>query len=315
MTDDLAGPARSRPPCWPPCSASPTRRRRQATKICRHPHLGRRRRDAEAGVAARRGGRGRRLLSKRMSKDMDITGLFQVLDPASFPPQLQSEGLAFSSALWTQVGAQAVIKMKASGGQLEGRVYVVARGDQATLTKSYRNADIRDAVHEFANDIVAVLHRQTGRVRLAHRLRDERPEPHEIGVRRHGRRANGGADEDGIGQPAAGVFARRRGGRVHVLRAQQPRSLDRLRGRRARAAGVEAARPEHGRVVVARRAQHRADAVARGQRRDLPDQRRGRARAGAADATARPSTARRRSRRTARRSRSCRTGRARRRSS
>lgn len=50
-----------------------------------------------------------------MSKDMDITGLFQVLDPASFPAQLQSEGLAFSSALWTQVGAQAVIKMKAAG--------------------------------------------------------------------------------------------------------------------------------------------------------------------------------------------------------
>ena len=89
-----------------------------------------------------------------MSKDMDITGLFQVLDPASFPAQLQSEGLAFSSALWTQVGAQAVIKMKATGGQLEGRVYVVARGDQPTLTKSYRAADIRDAVHDFANDVV-----------------------------------------------------------------------------------------------------------------------------------------------------------------
>jgi TolB protein len=89
-----------------------------------------------------------------MSKDMDITGLFQVLDPASFPAQLQSEGMAFSSALWTQVGAQVVIKMKASGGALEGKVFVVARGDTPTLAKSYRNADIRDAVHEFANDIV-----------------------------------------------------------------------------------------------------------------------------------------------------------------
>jgi TolB protein len=89
-----------------------------------------------------------------LSKDMDITGLFQVLDPASFPAQLQSEGMAFSSALWTQVGAQVVVKMKASGGQLEGKVFVVARGDQPTLAKSYRNADIRDAIHEFANDIV-----------------------------------------------------------------------------------------------------------------------------------------------------------------
>ena len=46
-----------------------------------------------------------------MSKDMDITGLFQVLDPASFPAQLQNEGMAFSSALWTQVGAQVLIKL------------------------------------------------------------------------------------------------------------------------------------------------------------------------------------------------------------
>src|SRR4051812_20181109 len=56
-----------------------------------------------------------------LSKDMDITGLFQVLDPASFAAQLQSEGMNFSSALWTQVGAQAVVKMKASGGQLDGK--------------------------------------------------------------------------------------------------------------------------------------------------------------------------------------------------
>jgi TolB protein len=89
-----------------------------------------------------------------LSKDMDITGLFQLLDPGSFPSQLQSEGLNFSSALWTQVGAQAVVKMKVSGGALEGRLFVVARGDNAVLSKSYRAADTRDAVHEFANDIV-----------------------------------------------------------------------------------------------------------------------------------------------------------------
>jgi TolB protein len=89
-----------------------------------------------------------------MSKDMDVTGLFQVLDPTSFPAQLQNEGLNFSSALWTQVGAQVVIKMKAAGGQLEGKLFVVARGDQPTLAKTYRYSDVRDAVHEFANDIV-----------------------------------------------------------------------------------------------------------------------------------------------------------------
>src|SRR5262245_52852621 len=76
-----------------------------------------------------------------MAKDMDVAGLFQVLDPSSFPAQLQGEGLSFSSALWSQVGAQAVVKMKISGGQLDGRVYVTARGDAAVLTKSYRAGD------------------------------------------------------------------------------------------------------------------------------------------------------------------------------
>jgi TolB protein len=97
-----------------------------------------------------------------VSKDMDVSGLFQVLDPASFPQQLQAEGLSFSSPLWGQVGAQAVIKMKASGGELEGRVYVTARGDAPVLSKSYRGADIRDAVHEFANDIVQSFTGQRG---------------------------------------------------------------------------------------------------------------------------------------------------------
>lgn len=99
-------------------------------------------------------GESARLAVETMSKDMDITGLFQVLDQASFPAQLQAEGLNFSSALWTQVGAQAVIKMKAAGGQLEGRVFIVARGDTAVLSKTYRASDLRDAVHDFANDVV-----------------------------------------------------------------------------------------------------------------------------------------------------------------
>jgi TolB protein len=99
-------------------------------------------------------GESARLAVETMSKDMDITGLFQVLDQASFPAQLQAEGLSFSSALWTQVGAQAVIKMKATGSQLEGRVFIVARGDTAVVSKTYRASDLRDAVHEFANDVV-----------------------------------------------------------------------------------------------------------------------------------------------------------------
>jgi TolB protein len=99
-------------------------------------------------------GESARVAVEVLSKDMDVSGLFQVLDPASFPQQLQAEGLGFSSALWTQVGAQAVVKMRATGGQLEGRLFVVARGDTAVLSKNYRASDIRDSVHEFANDVL-----------------------------------------------------------------------------------------------------------------------------------------------------------------
>ena len=117
-----------------------------------------------------------------LSRDMDITGLFQLLDPASFPAQLQSEGLGFSSALWSQVGAQAVIKMKVSGGVLEGRVYITARGDNAVFTKSYRAADLRDAVHALANDVVKSFTGQPGVFGSRIALAMTGHGPHEIAV-------------------------------------------------------------------------------------------------------------------------------------
>jgi TolB protein len=100
--------------------------------------------------------------AETMSKDLDVTGLFQVLDPGSFPAALQSEGLGFSSALWSQVGAQAVVKMRVSGAQIEGRLYITGRGDTAQVSKVYRGGDVRDAVHEFANDIVKAMTGQPG---------------------------------------------------------------------------------------------------------------------------------------------------------
>jgi TolB protein len=89
-----------------------------------------------------------------LSKDMDVVGFFQVLDPASFPQQLQAEGLGFSSPLWSQVGAQVITKMKAAAGRLEGRIYATARGDAPVLSKIYIADDVREAVHQFANDVV-----------------------------------------------------------------------------------------------------------------------------------------------------------------
>ena len=137
------------------------------------------------GVARAEGDEGG-TAAQTLSKDMDVTGLFQILDPSSFPAALQSEGLGFSSPLWTQVGAQAVVKMRVAGGQgaqiVEGRVYVTARGDTAQLSKVYRAGDVRDAVHEFANDIVKTFTGQAGVFgsRIAFAMSGKGP--HEIAV-------------------------------------------------------------------------------------------------------------------------------------
>jgi TolB protein len=60
------------------------------------------------------------------------------------------------------VGAQAVIKMKATAGQLEGRLYITGRGDAVVLGRTYHVDNIHDAVHMFANDVVQSFTGQHG---------------------------------------------------------------------------------------------------------------------------------------------------------
>jgi TolB protein len=92
-------------------------------------------------------------------RDLDLVGLFRVLDPASFPDSLMKEGLGFSSDYWSQVGAQGVAKLRAAreGGGIvvEGRLYQVGRGESPVLTKTYHGSELRPLVHMWANDIVA----------------------------------------------------------------------------------------------------------------------------------------------------------------
>jgi TolB protein len=99
-------------------------------------------------------------------RDMSITGLFRVLDPVSFPEALQKEGMGFSSALWSEVGAQGVAKMgvarQGNGLVLEGRLYQVGRGESPVLSKTYRGTELRTLVHAWANDIIAQFTGQRG---------------------------------------------------------------------------------------------------------------------------------------------------------
>ncbi len=99
-------------------------------------------------------------------RDLDVMGLFRLLDPMSFPPALQTEGLGFSSALWSQVGAQGVAKIEprrdGAGFALEGRLHQVGRGDAPVFTKTYRGTDLRQLVHAWANDVISHFTGQGG---------------------------------------------------------------------------------------------------------------------------------------------------------
>jgi TolB protein len=99
-------------------------------------------------------------------RDLTISGVFRVLDPVSFPATLQREGIGFSAALWSEVGAQGVAKMnvahQGNGVVLEGRLYQVGRGESAVLSKTYRGTELRALVHAWANDIIAQFTGQRG---------------------------------------------------------------------------------------------------------------------------------------------------------
>jgi TolB protein len=91
----------------------------------------------------------------------EVMGLFNLLNPTSFPPELQREGLGFSSASWSPVGAQGVVKLNATraGGSImvEGRLYQVGRGDAAVLSRTYKGDALRPLVHKWLNEVINQL--------------------------------------------------------------------------------------------------------------------------------------------------------------
>lgn len=112
---------------------------------------------AEAGAA----------VQSALSQDFDRSGLFRLIDPASFlaPP---SEGLtAIDYGQWQSVGAQALVKMScdALGADVrcDMRLYDVSRG-QELLHGTYtapRQAS-RLAAHRFGDDVVRFFTREPG---------------------------------------------------------------------------------------------------------------------------------------------------------
>lgn len=103
-----------------------------------------------------------------MRNDFRLVSLFEVLDTRSFVANLQSEGLNVAPAAWQAVGAQGVIKgqVQREGDRIrvEMRLYELARGGTATLTRTYAGnpSELRQFMHQFANEVMQVLTGQAG---------------------------------------------------------------------------------------------------------------------------------------------------------
>ncbi len=94
------------------------------------------------------------------TRDLTLSSMFQVLDPASFTANLQQEGASIEPSSWRNIGAEGVIKgnlsPRGSNTHVELRLYVVSRGSDAVLKKEYdvAGSNIRSAVHQFDNEVV-----------------------------------------------------------------------------------------------------------------------------------------------------------------
>jgi TolB protein len=87
--------------------------------------------------------------------DMQVAGVFKVLDPKSFLADLKSEGLGLDPERWKDVGAYGVMKYKATGDSIEFRLYEVSKGNTAVLSKTYpKKGETRQIVHRWCNEVV-----------------------------------------------------------------------------------------------------------------------------------------------------------------
>ena len=95
-----------------------------------------------------------------LSNDLSLSGYFKIVDPAGYLANLQAEQLTINPQDWRNVGAEGVIKARATGYgsdvKYEFRLFEVAKGDQPVLSKDYRGAisGARLLAHEFANEVV-----------------------------------------------------------------------------------------------------------------------------------------------------------------
>ena len=89
------------------------------------------------------------------SFDLGVAGVFKVLDPAGFLADLKAEGVGIDPQRWKDAGAYGVIKYRVTAGDVEFRLYEVAKGQAASLTRTYpRKGGLRQIVHRWCNEVV-----------------------------------------------------------------------------------------------------------------------------------------------------------------
>ncbi len=94
------------------------------------------------------------------SNDLALSGFFRVIDPKAYLANLSAEGLTINAQDWKNVGAEGVVKSRATpyGGEVkfEFRLFEVAKGDAPVLSKDYRGSSsaARSFVHQWAAEVV-----------------------------------------------------------------------------------------------------------------------------------------------------------------
>ncbi len=98
------------------------------------------------------------------SSDLSLAGVFKVLDPASFLADLKTEQLNIDPQKWKDVGAFGVVKYHATADSIEFRLYEVAKGTTASLTKTYKRSgsSTRQIVHRWCNEVVKFYTQEAG---------------------------------------------------------------------------------------------------------------------------------------------------------
>jgi TolB protein len=95
-----------------------------------------------------------------VSNDLALSGFFKVLDSKAFLANLTAEGLTINPQDWRNVGAEGVVKGRATpyGSEVkyEFRLFEVTKGDQPVLSKDYRgpSSAARTLAHQFAAEVV-----------------------------------------------------------------------------------------------------------------------------------------------------------------